>query len=123
MALYYQTEYRIGGRGRVRRSYRGFRAFLAIFLDLIFGLLFELVTGVTGLVVRLAFAVVQFGWSLICLSWKTLVALMAAIVFVATLPFVALNHAVVRLRSRASAPEFASESSGRKPHWAFGREV
>lgn len=44
MALYYQTEYRLGRHaGTVRRSYRGLQAFLAIALDLMFVFTFELV--------------------------------------------------------------------------------
>lgn len=55
MALYYQTEYRLGGRGLIRRSYTGFQAFFAILFDLVFGLVFELVAGVIGLAVHSSF--------------------------------------------------------------------
>ena len=51
MALHYQTEYRLGNRGRVCRSYTGFQAFLAITIDLVFGLLFELVFATIGLAI------------------------------------------------------------------------
>lgn len=53
MALYYRTEYRIGNRGRICRSYTGLAAFGAIVFDLGFGLIFELVTAVIGLSLRL----------------------------------------------------------------------
>ncbi len=51
MALHYYTEYRLGNRGRICRSYTGFQAFLAIGFDLVFGLLFELVCSGIGLAV------------------------------------------------------------------------
>src|SRR5262245_15765000 len=41
MGLCYQTEYRLGARGgRICRTYTGFRAFVAIAVDLALGLIF-----------------------------------------------------------------------------------
>ena len=77
MALYYQTEYRLGGRGRISRSYTGFPAFLAIFFDLVFGLVFELVVGVIGLALRIVSLAFQVAVLVMTKSWSTLVAVMA----------------------------------------------
>jgi hypothetical protein len=53
MGLYYQTEYRLGrGGGRVRRTYTGLRAFLAIAIDLAFMFTFELVLGLLFFLAR-----------------------------------------------------------------------
>ena len=53
MGLYYQTEYRLGRRGgRVCRTYTGLRAFLAIAVDLLFLLTFELIFGLLFFLVR-----------------------------------------------------------------------
>jgi hypothetical protein len=124
MALYYQTEYRLGNRGRISRSYTGFQAFVAIFFDLIFGLVFELVTSVLSLLLRLTVCFLQLGVVVFRKSWGTLVAVMAAIVSLATLPFVLLHHAVDRLRSRIEADRRDSYPiSTVKPDWALSREV
>jgi hypothetical protein len=124
MALYYQTEYRLGKRGRISRSYTGFQAFVAIFFDLIFGLVFELVTSVLSLLLRLTVCFLQLGVVVFRKSWGTLVAVMAAIVSLATLPFVLLHHAVDRLRSRIEADRRDSYPiSTVKPDWALSREV
>jgi hypothetical protein len=125
MALYYQTEYRLGRRcGRITRSYTGFQAFLAIVLDLVFGLFFELITGAIGLALRLICLTVQIGFAFVRLSWSTLVAVTAALVSLLTLPFVALHHAVDRLRSRIEADRCRSyPASTIKPEWALNREV
>jgi hypothetical protein len=57
MALIYQTEYHLGRRGKVTRTYGGVRALVAIAADLtlafIFGV-FALAFGLVGLVLRLA---------------------------------------------------------------------
>ena len=70
MALYYQTEYRLGSRGRISRSYTGFQAFIAILFDLVFGLVFELVVGVIGLALRLVFLALQVGVVVLSKSWS-----------------------------------------------------
>jgi hypothetical protein len=116
MALYYQTEYRLGRRhGRITRSYTGFRAFFAILLDLVFGLFFELITGAIALALRLIYLTLQTGFAVLRNSWSTLVAVMAAVVSLLTLPLVALHHAVDRRRSYPA--------STIKPEWALNREV
>lgn len=48
MALHYQTEYALGNRGRVRRTYSGMQALIAIAVDLLLGLFF----GLIGLAIR-----------------------------------------------------------------------
>src|SRR5437763_16747265 len=99
MALHYQTEYRLGSRGRICRSYTGLQAFVAIVLDLIFGVTFELLATAIGLSVRLVVLMVQFGVEFLKVNWKILVAAMALVVYIMTLPFALLHAAVVRLRS------------------------
>lgn len=124
MALYYQTEYRLGSRGRISRSYTGFQAFFAILLDLVFGLVFELVTGVIGMALRLVYLSIQIGVLVLRMVWSMLVAIMAAIVSILTLPFVLLHHAVNRLRSRIDAGRRDSyPTATTKPNWALSREV
>jgi hypothetical protein len=126
MALHYQTEYRLGNRGRICRSYTGFQAFVAIFFDLIFGLLFEFVSMAIGLAVRLAVLVVQLAVQMLKINWKLLVAAMTLIVYVITLPFALLHEAVDRLRSGNRADRTDPQprpASHLKPSWALSREV
>ena len=60
MALYYQTEYRLGRRvGRISRSYTGMHAFMAIVLDLFLGSVF----GLVSIVIGLALQIVVFAFS------------------------------------------------------------
>jgi hypothetical protein len=124
MALQYQTEYRLGNRGHVRRSYTGLQAFVAIIFDLIFGLVFELVTSVISLALRLVVLLIRFAAVVLVRSWGTLVSLMTAFVYLVTFPIVLLHHAVERLRSQVSTDGPSSHmGSSAKPDWAFGREV
>ena len=126
MALYYQTEYRLGNRGRICRSYTGFQAFVAIVFDLVFGLLFEFVSAAISLAIRLAVLVVEVLVKLLAIHWKVLVAAMTFLVYVVTLPFAWLHEAVDRLRSGSPAdrPEPQPDpTSLRKPSWALSREV
>jgi hypothetical protein len=121
MALHYQTEYCLGHRGRIRRSYTGFPAFVAIVFDLVFGLLFELVFATLGLAIRIAVLTTHLIVRVLQLYWRLLVGLTTLIVYVATLPFVWIHDAVDRFRPEA-VDERAS-SPPRKPSWAMGREV
>jgi hypothetical protein len=126
MALHYQTEYRLGDRGRVCRSYTGFQAFVAIGFDLIFGLLFELVGFVAGLAIRLVTWTTRLAVRLLRIYWRVLVATMTAIVYVVTLPFVWVHRAAGRLRSggREQRPNrWARPDVVVKPSWALSREV
>jgi hypothetical protein len=126
MALHYQTEYRLGNRGRVCRSYTGFQAFIAIAIDLVFGLLFELVFSVIGLAMRIAVLAVHLAVRLLQLYWRILVATMTFVVYAVTLPFVWIHEIVDRLRTRARNDAPAGQwdqGPTRKPDWAFGREV
>ena len=124
MALHYQTEYRIGGRGRISRSYTGFPAFFAILFDLVFGLVFELVVSMIGLALRIFSLAFQVALVVLTKSWSTLVAVMAATLSLLTLPFVVLHQSVDRLRSRTEASRRESyRASTIKPDWALGREV
>jgi hypothetical protein len=124
MAFYYQTEYRLGRRGRIRRSYKGTRAFAAIFLDLIFGLIFEMIATAIGL----AFRVVALAAGLVLQVLKTVVMILAvaltAVVFIVTLPFALLHQAAQRLGSmRRDAGHEGSRNSTLKPEWVLGREL
>ena len=126
MALHYQTEYRLGNRGRVCRSYTGFQAFIAIAIDLVFGLLFELVFSVIGLAMRIAVLTVHLAVRLLQLYWRILVAAMTFVVYAVTLPFVWIHEIVDRLRTRAKNDTPAGQwdqGPARKPDWAFSREV
>jgi ABC-type multidrug transport system fused ATPase/permease subunit len=124
MALHYQTEYRIGNRGRVSRSYTGFAAFTAIMFDLIFGLVFDLAISVVGMALRLVVLTLQMSAVVLSRSWSVLVTLIAAVVAILTLPFVALHHSVNQLRSRieSSRPDLHPAATA-KPEWALHREV
>ena len=126
MALHYQTEYRLGNRGRVCRSYTGFQAFIAIAIDLVFGLLFELVFSVIGLAMRIAVLAVHLAVRLLQLYWRILVAAMTFVVYAVTLPFVWIHEIVDRLRTRAKNDTPGGQwgqGPTRKPDWAFSREV
>ena len=118
MALHYQTEYRLGNRGRVCRSYTGFQAFLAIAIDLVFGLLFELVFAAIGLHSNIAVLAVHLAVRMLQLYWRFLVAAMTFVVYAVTLPFVWIHEIVDGLRSRdGSDPHEALSGAGpaRKP--------
>lgn len=124
MALSYRTEYQIGNRGRISRSYTGVAAFGAIFFDLVFGLLFELVACVIGLALRLVVLALRLALLVLTRSWSTLVTVAAAVLSLVTLPFVMLHHAVNRLRSRIeSGRRECRPASLAKPDWALAREV
>jgi branched-subunit amino acid ABC-type transport system permease component len=126
MALHYHTEYRLGNRGRICRSYTGFQAFLAIGLDLVFGLLFELVFLSFGLAMRIAVLSARFVVRVLRINWQILVAAMTLVVYVATLPFVWIHQAVDRLRSRGKderTDPWRRPDAVVKPTWAMSREV
>jgi hypothetical protein len=126
MALHYQTEYRLGNRGRICRSYTGFQALFAIAFDLVFGLAFELVTLVVALAARLVVLVARFAVRVLRVHWKIMVAAMTLIVYLVTLPFAMIHEAVNRLRSRGEAgPDDPGPcpASNLKPSWALSREV
>ncbi len=126
MALHYQTEYRLGNRGRICRSYTGFQALLAIVFDLVFGLAFELVTMVFSLAVRLVILTAHLVVHVLTVNWKILVAAMTWLVYLLTLPFAVLHNAVHRLRSGDEIDRNdrdAYPASSLKPSWALSREV
>jgi hypothetical protein len=126
MALHYHTEYRLGNRGRICRSYTGFQAFVAITLDLVFGLLFELVFSLLGLAMRITVLAAQFVVYLLRIHWQILVAAMTLVVYVVTLPFVWVHQAVDRLRPRGRderTDRWVRPDAVVKPSWALSREV
>lgn len=126
MALHYQTEYRLGNRGRICRSYTGFHAFVAIGLDLVFGLFFELVCLILGTAMQFVGLAVQLAVRLLRINWRILVAAMTFIVFAITLPFVWIHQAVDRFRSpdgREPLDSWGRPDAVGKPDWAFSREV
>jgi hypothetical protein len=122
MAFYYQTEYRLGRRGRIRRSYTGIRAFVAIFLDLVFGLIFETVATAMALVFRVVTLAFQLAMHVIKTGGKILVAALAAVVFILTLPFALVHQAVQRAGSIRPDGHGAGPAA-LKPDWALGREL
>jgi hypothetical protein len=126
MALHYQTEYRLGNRGRICRSYSGFQALIAIVFDLVFGLAFELVTMVFALAVRLVILTTRLVVRVLTVNWKILVAAMTLLVYLLTPPFALLHEAVNRFRSGdESGPDDTQSypTSNLKPSWALSREV
>lgn len=72
MGVSYQTEYSLGRRGRISRSYTGLRAVMAIGLDLFLLLTVELGFGLMLLALRLLF--------------RAIVLLVRAMVFLLSLP-------------------------------------
>jgi hypothetical protein len=125
VALYYQTEYRLGRRvGRISRSYTGVHAFLAIVLDLFLGSVFGLVSIVIGLALRAVLIAFQVGVIVLKANWHALAAITTAAVYCVTLPFAVLNHAVDRRRSleKTNGSHFSTVDT-RKPEWALSREV
>ena len=60
MALHYQTEYRLGHRGRIPHSNTGYQAFVAIAIDLVFGSV-QLVFSVIAMALQIAILMVM--WS------------------------------------------------------------
>ncbi len=126
MALHYHTEYRLGNRGRICRSYTGFQALLAIGLDLVFGLLFELVLLLLELAVRIGVQAARLLIRFLRITWEILVAAMTVLVYLVTLPFVRIHEAIDRLRSPGEdGPTGARGGPGAaaKPSWALSREV
>ncbi len=107
MGLYYQTEYRLGRRGgRVRRTYTGVRAFLAIFIDLFFVMTFEL-----------AFTLTLF-------VFRSIWLLLTAVFYVLSLPFIIAKWVSRKLEERF--PSLAGANRSRppfKPAWATFEEV
>jgi hypothetical protein len=125
MALYYQTQYRLGRRGgRVCRSYSGFQAFIAILFDLIFGLLFEVVSSVIVLTFRLVVLTLQLVVQVLKIVASVLVAVLTTVLYILTLPFAILHQTAVRLTPQVAAErDAAHQGAPRKPEWAFSREV
>ena len=107
MGLYYQTEYRLGRRGgRVCRSYTGFRAFLAIAIDLLFVLTFDFVFWVILLVL------------------KNVLRLVKGIFYALSLPFRAAQWVSLKLDQRAaSARNPRGAGATLKPAWAGSEEL
>lgn len=125
MALYYQTEYRLGRHcGRISRSYTGMHAFLAIVLDLFLGSVFALVAMTIGLAVRLTLFALQIGVFVVRAHWHLLVAVMTMLVYCLTLPFALLHEAVDRRRSAEKSTDYRfSAGPAPKPEWAWSREI
>jgi hypothetical protein len=125
VALYYQTEYRLGRRvGRISRSYTGVHAFLAIVLDLFLGSVFGLVSIVIGLALRAVLIAIQLSVIVLKANWHALMTIMTAAVYCATLPFAVLHHAVDRRRSfeKTNGSQFSTVDT-LKPEWTLSREV
>ena len=126
MALHYQTEYRVGNRGRICRSYTGFQALIAIVFDLVFGLTFELVALIVALAARLVVLAARLVLRVLAVNWKLMVAGMTLLVYLITLPFAVIHEAVNRFRSRGESVSDDAEphpAPTLKPAWALSREV
>jgi hypothetical protein len=125
MLLYYQTEFRVGQRGRrISRRYTGARALAAIVLDLSFRLWLELLVSLVGLAAWLCTLAFKFAFLVAAKSWNTAVAAMTVVVYLLTLPFALLHQAVdgVLLKNQQGRPD-QSPSVYLKPDWALSREV
>jgi hypothetical protein len=125
MRLYYQTEFRIGERGRrISRRYTGARALAAIIVDLGLKLWLELIVALVGLAAWLSIWAIQLAFLVMAKTWRAAVAGMTVIVFVLTLPFALVHRAVDRVlaRNRQHACGVPSDRY-LKPEWALGREV
>jgi hypothetical protein len=124
MALHYQTEYRLGRRGRVCRSYTGFRAFLAIFLDLTLGMVFELLVGIIGFALRLVALALQLVVQILRVHWKIMIVAMTMVVYILTTPFALLHQVAHRVRWQRLHPQPCPQAGPiLKPDWGFGHEV
>jgi hypothetical protein len=107
MGLYYETEYCLGRRrGNVCRRYTGFRAYLAIAIDLFFVLTFDLVFGLLFFVLR-----------------NTL-KLLTLVFYLLSLPFHLIRWMTHRLERRILASNGGSQTSATvKPAWPAYDEV
>ena len=107
MGLYYQTEYRLGRRGgRVCRRYTGIRAVLAIAIDLLFILTFDLFFG------------------LLFFALKIALRMLTAVLYLLSLPFLAARWVSHKVEQRyRSAGAGSSARVPLKPAWAGYDEV
>jgi hypothetical protein len=125
MGLQYQAEYRIGRRGgRVCRTYSGCRAFVAIFLDLIFGLVFDVIGAVFALVMRSFVVAAQLATEVLKFTWRLLVFVMETIVHLLALPLKIMQRMTDSPEWRQWPDSVAIPRDRRaKPDWGLGREV
>jgi hypothetical protein len=106
MALYYQTDFGLGRRGRrIRRTYTGFWAFIAIIADLCFMLTLELTLAVLVLVLKATFRVIL------------------GLAYLLTLPFRAIRWVSARVRSSLGDSRTARGSFLVKPAWEGLAEI
>jgi hypothetical protein len=124
MALFYQTEYRMGRRGRICRTYTGLQALVAIAIDLVFGLLFEFVLIAANLLSRAILLAFHLAVELLRIVWNVLLAVMTVLVYLVTLPFALIHQGADWLWSQLGPrqPE-ADQGSVRKRDWVLSREV
>jgi hypothetical protein len=111
MGLYYQTEYRLGRRGgRVSRTYTGLPAILAIGIDLLFVLTFELVFGLLFLVLK------NLG--------RIVLTILTAVFYLLSVPF-RVAQWVSRKLERGTASTQPDQAAGHrlKPAWAGYDEI
>ena len=130
MALYYQSEFRLGRRmGRVSRSYTGARAFAAIVTDLTFGLtfgvIFELLSRLIALTVKLVALTIQLVVHLLKVHWKIAVVVVTSVLYILTLPFALLHDVVKRVKweGRVWQEDAHAGRTRKPPDWALGREL
>jgi hypothetical protein len=125
MGLYYHAEYRVGPRGgRVCRSYHGFRAFLAILFDLVFGTLFDVLAAVFALATRALFLSAHLTIELLKLCFRVLVLVMTAVFRVLALPYRLMQSRIdPPTWQRQPAPIGMPRGRALKPDWGLGREV
>jgi hypothetical protein len=128
MPLFYQTEYRLGDRGRVLRTHTGLRAFIAIAADLVSLFTFELLFGLVGLAAQLLIQAARG-------VWLALVAAMALAVSLVMLLF-RVARRILAVAGPAASPSKRAEDRipvspqphtgagwAAKPAWPLAREV
>jgi hypothetical protein len=126
MSLYYHADYRVGPRsGRVCRSYSGFRAFLAILFDLVFGTICDVLAAVFTLATRAIVLTVHVAVELLKLCWRIVVFLMTAIIQLLALPYRLLLQSRIDPPRLHHSPAPVGMPRGRvlKPDCGFAREV
>jgi hypothetical protein len=124
VALHYQTEYRLGRRGRVSRSYTGARAFVAIVIDLTFGMFFELLSIVFSFAVRIVGLTLKLVGQILRVYWKIMVAAVTMVVYVLTTPFALVHRVAERVRWEGSQRQPQGQAGPvLKPDWGLGNEI
>jgi len=98
---------------------------MAILSDLVFGLVFELVSSVIALAFRLVVLALQLAVQVLKITGSVVVAVLSMLLYILTLPFALLHQTVVRFKPpvRAERDDPSYRGAPLKPEWALSREV